>query len=60
MVMTRKPSEKGQRQPVVGPVDAGELYQRYLSLRAEREKSRNEANHTITGIKKAKRGDILS
>ena len=60
MHMTRKPSEKGQWRHVVGPVDAEELYQRYLALRAEREKSRDETDHPVTEIKKPKKGDILS
>ena len=58
--MTRKPSEEGHRQPVAGPVGAEELYRRYLSIRAEREKSRNKTNHPSTELKKADTGDILS
>jgi len=58
--MTRKPSEKGQRQPGAGAADAEELYRRYLYIRAERDKSRNEADHPVTEVKKAKSGDILS
>ena len=58
--MTGKPSEKGEKQPVAGAVDAETLYQRYLHLRAERDKSRNESNHPVTELKKANSGDILS
>ena len=58
--MTRKSSEKGQRQPVVPPLDAEELYRRYLRIRAERDMSRNETDYTVTELKKANSGDILS
>ena len=34
--MIRKSSEKRQRQPVVPPLDAEELYRRYLRIRAEK------------------------
>ena len=62
MYMTRKPSEnseKGQRQPVVEAVDAEELYRRYLHIRAERDKSRDEADHPVTELKNTNSGDIL-
>jgi hypothetical protein len=59
--MAGKSSEDRQRQPVVRPpLDAEELYQRYLSLRAERDSSRNGTDHTVTELKKANTGDILS
>jgi len=58
--MTRKPSEQREKQPVTGALDAETLYKRYLHLRAERDKSRNESNHPVTELKKANRGDILS
>ena len=35
-------SEKDQRQPDVGAHGAEELYSKYLRLRAERDKSKNE------------------
>jgi len=58
--MTRKSSEKGQRQPVVPPLDAEELYRRYLRIRAERDMPRNETDYSVTELKKANGGDILS
>jgi len=58
--MTRKSSEKGQRQPVVPPLDAEELYRRYLRIRAERDMPRNENDYSVTELKKANGGDILS
>ena len=58
--MTRKPSENEQMLPVPGPVGAEELYRRYLRIRAERDKSRNEADNPVTDLKKADMGDILS
>jgi len=58
--MTRKSSEKGQRQPVVLPLDAEELYRRYLRIRAERDMPRNETDYSVTELKKANGGDILS
>ena len=58
--MTRKPSDEGQRQPGAGPRGAEELYRRYLALRAERDKSRNDADNPVTELKKAGRGGILS
>jgi hypothetical protein len=60
MYMTRKSSEKGQRQPVVPPLDAEELYQRYLRIRAERDMPRNETDYLVTELKKSNSGDILS
>jgi len=45
--MTRKPSEEGHRQSGAGAVDAEELYRRYLYIRAEAEKSRNEADQPV-------------
>jgi hypothetical protein len=60
MYVAQKSSDEGQRQPVVGPLDAEELYRRYLRIRAEREISRNGTNHTVTEFKKANSGDILS
>ena len=59
--MAGESSEDRQKQPVARPpVDAEELYRRYLSLRAERDSSRNGTNHTVTELKKANKGDILS
>lgn len=62
--MVLKSSDKGQRQPVDevvdAPVDAEELYRRFLRISAERNRSRNEADHTITELKKANREDISS
>ena len=58
--MTQKPSEEGQRQPGAGALGAEELYRRYLLIRAERDKSRNETDHPVTEVKKAKSGDIHS
>ena len=60
MFMTRKPSGKGEKQPVAGALDAETLYKHYLHLRAERDKSRNESDHPVTESKKAISGDILS
>jgi len=57
--MTRKSSGEGQRQPGAGPVDAEELYRKYLHLRAERDALRNKPDPTVTELKKAKSGDIL-
>jgi hypothetical protein len=58
--MTRKSSEKGQRQPVVPPLEAEELYRRYLRIRAERDMPRNETDYLVTELKKSNSGDILS
>ena len=58
--MTRKSSEKGQRQPVVPPLEAEELYRRYLRIRAERDTPRNETDYSVTELKKANSGDTLS
>jgi len=58
--MTRKSSEKGQRQPVVPPLEAEELYRRYLRIRAERDTPRNETDYLVTELKKANSGDTLS
>lgn len=58
--MNRKPSDEGQRQPGAGPRGAEELYRHYLTLRAERDKSRNGADHPVTELKKADRRGILS
>jgi hypothetical protein len=51
-------SEKMQNQPVVPPLDAEELYRRYLSVRAERNMSRNEPDYTVTELKKADSGNV--
>ena len=48
--MAPKSSEKGQSQQVVLPLDAEELYHRYLRIRAERDMSKNDTDHTITEI----------
>jgi hypothetical protein len=40
--MARKSSEKEQKQPGIGPLEAEELYRKYLRINAERDKSRNE------------------
>jgi hypothetical protein len=58
--MTRKPSEEGQKQPGAGPLGAEELYRRYLTLRAERDKSHKAGDHPVAELKKADRGGILS
>lgn len=47
-----------QNQPVVPPLDAEELYRRYLSVRAERNMSRNEPDYTVTELKKADSGNV--
>jgi len=60
MYMKQKPSDKGHLQPDAGAIDAETLYRRYLHLRAERDKVRNEADQSGTALKKATRGDILS
>jgi hypothetical protein len=60
MYITQKSSEKGQKQPVVPPLDAEELYRRYLRIRAERGMPRNDTDYTVTELKKADRGNILS
>jgi hypothetical protein len=60
MNMTRKPSEEEQRLPVAGAAGAEELYQRYLRIRAEKNKSRNEADHPITELQTVNSGDALS
>jgi hypothetical protein len=52
-------SEKGKKHQVVPPVDAEELYRRYLSIRAERSMSRNETDYTVPELKKADGGNIL-
>jgi len=56
----QKSSEKGQKQPVVPPLDAEELYRRYLHIRAERGMTRNVTDYTVTELKKANSEDILS
>jgi hypothetical protein len=60
MYMTRKSSEKRQRQPGAGAVDAEELYRHYLRIRAKRDTSGNEADQTVTELKNTKSGDIHS
>ena len=59
MYIPQKSSDKGQKQPVVPPLDAEELYRRYLSIRAERGMIRNETDYTVTEFKKADSGNIL-
>jgi hypothetical protein len=56
MYIPQKSSENGRKQPVVPPLDAEELYRRYLSIRAERSRSGNRTDYTVTELKKA---DIL-
>ena len=58
--MTRKPSEEGHRQAGSGALGAEELYRRYLRIRAERDTCRNKTNNTVTKVKQADTGDILS
>jgi len=60
MDIPQKSSDKGQKQPVVPPLDAEELYRRYLRIRAEKSTSGNETDYTVTELQKADRGDILS
>ena len=52
MNIPQKSSENVQKQPVVPPLDAEELYRRYLSIRAERNMSRNETDYTVTELKR--------
>jgi hypothetical protein len=59
MYIPQKSSDKGQKLPVVPPLDAEELYRRYLSIRAERDMIRNETDYTVTEFKKADSGNIL-
>lgn len=59
MHIPQKFSDNGQKQPVVPPLDPEELYRRYLSIRAERSKSRKETEYTVTELKKADSGNIL-
>jgi hypothetical protein len=59
--MAGKFSEERQRQSVAGPpLDAEELYRRYLSIRAERDNSHEGTDHTVTELKKAQTGEFLS
>jgi hypothetical protein len=60
MYIPQKSSDKGQKQPVVPPLDAEELYRRYLRIRAERDMSGNDTDYTVTELKKVDRGNILS
>jgi len=63
MQLTQKSSKTGQREVVVPPIDAEELYRTYLKLRAERDLSRStmaETDYSIPEIKKAIGGDIPS
>lgn len=63
MELTYKSSKTGREQPVAPPVDAEDLYQRYLQLRAERDMSRNTtegANQLVTESTKANSGNTLS
>jgi len=57
--MTQKSSEEEQRQPGAGPLGAEELYRRYLRIRAERDRSRDQTDPAVTDTKKAGSGDIL-
>jgi len=59
MYIPHESSEKGKKHQVVPPVDAEELYRRYLSIRDERSKSRNETDYSVTELKKADSGNIL-
>jgi hypothetical protein len=59
MYIPQKSSENERKQPVVPPLDAEELYRRYLSIRAERSLSRNETDYTDTELTKADTGNIL-
>ena len=63
MHLTQKSSKTGQREVVVPPVDAEELYRTYLKLRAERDLSRNtmaETDYAVSELKKTIRGEMLS
>ena len=63
MQLTQKSSKTGQREAVVPPIDAEELYRTYLKLRAERDVSRSskeETDYPVSELKKAIGGDTLS
>ena len=59
MHIPQKSSEKGHRQSVVPPLDPEELYRRYLSIRAERSRSKKEPGYTVTESKNVEKGNIL-
>ena len=58
MYIPNKSSDNGQKQPVAPPLDAEELYRRYLSIRAERSMLRKETEYKVTELKKADSGNI--
>jgi len=63
MHLIYKSSKNGQREVVVPPIDAEELYRTYLKLRAERDLSRNtmtETDYSVPELKKAMGGDTHS
>ena len=56
-------SKRGQREPAIPPVDAEELYRRYLRLRAEEDLSRNTlagVDLAVTKLREANSEDGLS
>ena len=59
MHISQQSPDTGKKQPVVPPLDPEELYRRYLSIRAERNRSRKENEYTVTELKKADSGNIL-
>jgi hypothetical protein len=59
MYIPQKSSDKGQKQPVVPPLGAEELYRRYLSIRAKKGMSRNQPDYPVTEFKKTDSGNIL-
>jgi hypothetical protein len=48
-----------KKQQVSPPLDPEELYQRYLSVRAERNRLKKEHEYPVTELKKADSGNIL-
>jgi hypothetical protein len=52
--IAQKSTENGESQSGVPPLDAEELYRRYLRIRSEKEMSRNETDYPISELKKAK------
>ena len=58
MHIPQKSSEKGHRS-VVPPLDPEELYRRYLSIRAERSRSKKEPDYTVAESKNVETGNIL-
>ena len=55
MQLTHKSSKTGQREVVIPPIDAEELYRTYLKLRAERDLSQStmeEIDYSVPELKK--------